>query len=335
VWAEHEACDDGNDIVHDDCTLDCAAAFCGDGFIHAGAEDCDDVNDLTGDGCAPGCVAESADIYMMISGPYQTGLLYRYAVDDDVWETIETGVWFDGVSGIVYREGIIYWVAGDSRLWSYDLDANTVELTDVTFPGTPTYELVAADGRIYAYNTWWSDGDGTDLHVIENGAITSTLHFASEAGFGATWDPVAHELYVNLGYSNWGDMTDQNLGFLVVDTTTDTVVRTFEVDLDGDGATGAYVGGAFYNRLLDGTLQRFDAFDGTHTDTGVAPASQWFSRAVANQATGKIYLSGIQTFSGHFEVYDTVDGSLTVLASPTVGDDDNYYAPMVLVYPEG
>ncbi|MEZ4426494.1 MAG: DUF4215 domain-containing protein [Nannocystaceae bacterium] len=51
-----EECDDANN-EQDDACVGCRAAFCGDGFIHAGVEECDDADDDPNDGCAA-CVAD-------------------------------------------------------------------------------------------------------------------------------------------------------------------------------------------------------------------------------------------------------------------------------------
>jgi cysteine-rich repeat protein len=50
-----EECDDGNDLDDDDC-IDCAQAFCGDGFVHAQDEACDDGDDDDADDCTSACL---------------------------------------------------------------------------------------------------------------------------------------------------------------------------------------------------------------------------------------------------------------------------------------
>ncbi|MBZ5714392.1 DUF4215 domain-containing protein [Nannocystis pusilla] len=58
VVEDGEECDDGNSSDTDDCPSTCKQAFCGDGFVRAGAEVCDDkINDNSYEGCAPGCSA--------------------------------------------------------------------------------------------------------------------------------------------------------------------------------------------------------------------------------------------------------------------------------------
>jgi cysteine-rich repeat protein len=52
-----EECDDGDGDDTDDCPSTCAAAKCGDGFVHAGLEACDDGNAIDADGCRNSCVA--------------------------------------------------------------------------------------------------------------------------------------------------------------------------------------------------------------------------------------------------------------------------------------
>ncbi len=53
--AAGEACDDGNLIPNDSCTLACEHAECGDGLLWAGVEECDDGNFDPDDGCANDC----------------------------------------------------------------------------------------------------------------------------------------------------------------------------------------------------------------------------------------------------------------------------------------
>jgi cysteine-rich repeat protein len=50
VVAPGEQCDDANNSSFDAC-VDCALAFCGDGFAQSGVEQCDDANNDTGDSC--------------------------------------------------------------------------------------------------------------------------------------------------------------------------------------------------------------------------------------------------------------------------------------------
>ncbi|HEU0037481.1 MAG TPA: DUF4215 domain-containing protein [Kofleriaceae bacterium] len=54
-----EACDDGNDVLGDGCSLCTRDAFCGDGTVQAD-EECDDGNTISGDGCSSTCLDEVA-----------------------------------------------------------------------------------------------------------------------------------------------------------------------------------------------------------------------------------------------------------------------------------
>ncbi|HVH99592.1 MAG TPA: DUF4215 domain-containing protein [Enhygromyxa sp.] len=54
-----EDCDDGNADDTDDCTTQCTAATCGDGFVWADNEECDDGNDEDNDGCSNDCTANA------------------------------------------------------------------------------------------------------------------------------------------------------------------------------------------------------------------------------------------------------------------------------------
>lgn len=57
-----EDCDDANSSNKDDCLNTCAAAACGDGFVHTKGtppfEECDDGNTAPGDGCSATCARE-------------------------------------------------------------------------------------------------------------------------------------------------------------------------------------------------------------------------------------------------------------------------------------
>ena len=54
---EGEACDDGNRVEDDGCSVVCLVEICGDRIAQAG-EECDDGNTLGGDGCGPECRVE-------------------------------------------------------------------------------------------------------------------------------------------------------------------------------------------------------------------------------------------------------------------------------------
>jgi cysteine-rich repeat protein len=327
VWEGHEACDDGNDVVTDDCPVDCTAAFCGDGFIHVGVEDCDDVNDETGDGCAPGCVAENAHIYMVPLRDEFGREIFRYSVDDDVWDAIVMD-WYPAPSFAIASDGEgLYWWAELGGMYRFELSDLTMEdigqpPLGTPWPGAPA-DIFYAEGLLYLIGDAPDDGTGTYIYVIEDGEW-SWFQVDAVASSGGGWNPSAHELYLGL-YAD--------VGFLVLDTITNTMARSFEIGFEGDWTTGAFVGGSYYSREFDGAIQRFDPEDGTRVDTGVVPTSPLAGRAVANLPTGKIYLSGFRDAVDHFEVYDTLDGTLTTLASPTFGFSYSQYAPMALLYP--
>jgi cysteine-rich repeat protein len=56
IWADEEACDDGDKSDDDACTHLCKVAACGDGILSAPKEQCDDGNDVDTDGCTSGCI---------------------------------------------------------------------------------------------------------------------------------------------------------------------------------------------------------------------------------------------------------------------------------------
>jgi hypothetical protein len=125
-----------------------------------------------------------------------------------------------------------------------------------------------------------------------------------------------------------------DLAFYVLDTTSDEVVRQFEVGLPAHRQFGVYLDGSFYTYVdWKGSLERIDAYDGTYEDTGVTPTST-FPGAAVNPATHEIYLSGADDQIDHFEVYDTLEGTLTTLASPPVGPSSSYTS-LLLMFPGG
>ncbi|MEZ4428898.1 MAG: DUF4215 domain-containing protein [Nannocystaceae bacterium] len=67
-----EECDDGNDDNDDACVAGCRDAFCGDGFVRAGAEECDDGDDDPHDGCDLDCVRDR--VVFVSSMSYSTDL---------------------------------------------------------------------------------------------------------------------------------------------------------------------------------------------------------------------------------------------------------------------
>ncbi|HEX2689053.1 MAG TPA: DUF4215 domain-containing protein [Kofleriaceae bacterium] len=61
VGAQYEQCDDGNQVNDDGCSNTCMFPHCGDGLIQAGnGEACDDGNGISGDGCDSSCQIEPA-----------------------------------------------------------------------------------------------------------------------------------------------------------------------------------------------------------------------------------------------------------------------------------
>jgi cysteine-rich repeat protein len=54
-----EECDDGNQILNDDCLPGCIRNICGDGIVNNAAEACDDGNNTSLDGCSSACSFEA------------------------------------------------------------------------------------------------------------------------------------------------------------------------------------------------------------------------------------------------------------------------------------
>ena len=67
-----EECDDANADATDDC-IDCAAAFCGDGFVQQGVESCDDQNSNNRDNCIACVTARCGDGFVCSDGACTSG----------------------------------------------------------------------------------------------------------------------------------------------------------------------------------------------------------------------------------------------------------------------
>ena len=330
VRAGDEECDDGNDDEHDDCLTSCVAASCGDGFIWVGMEDCDDANDVVGDGCASDCAAEDADVWVMVHS--DSGELYRYSTEEDAWETLLTGAFGgDEASSNLTTDGsALYWSGLNVSDYLYRFEPSTLTLETFASPPGVQYSdkrLEWLDGRLYLFDVdWWhaEPDEGTPVHVLDGGDWT-TFHLELEVDKTAV-DHLAGEIYATI---------PNDLGFFVIDPTSQDIDREFESGTVGHLDFATYLDGYLYGRDLfpdDAPVVRFDGADGSSEETEYTPLS-WLGRAAANPATHDIYFVGSREHIDEFEVYNAVSGTVTPLAAPPINDCCGRTPTLVVTFP--
>jgi len=143
------------------------------------------------------------------------------------------------------------------------------------------------------------------MFVYREGSWTS-FDLGGSGSCAGSWDQQNDELYIR-SYSQ--------LGFKVIDTTTDTVVRTIvdAIDVGENSRSGSYFNGNFYARTWEGSFQRLDAQSGAKQDTGATPLS-FHTATDTDFASGLIYVSGYEDFSTSFQVFNPSNNSLMTLA---------------------
>lgn len=306
VWEGMEQCDDGNTLDNDACPS-CQTGYCGDGFKWVGMEECDDGDDVDDDGCSNACIAASSYVFLTSSNG-DVGF-HRYAIIDDSWTTVtsppsttRSQITNDGVS--------VYSMGSDNTVYEYDpVDDSWTNL--MPGPGAET-------GSPIGLFQWFPDGfyylkDSTStMYVHRNGAWTS-FALTSAGSCAGTYDADQQELYVR---------TYSQLGFQVIDTTTDTVARTV-ADATGvseNSRSGSFVDGYFYSRIWDGPFQRFDGTTGTKTSMLGDPVSS-HTATDTDVSTGRIYVAGYGGQGSIFQVYDPVaDVMIDLAPSPNVSN---------------
>jgi cysteine-rich repeat protein len=307
LWDGMETCDDGNFLSTDACPASCAPSYCGDGFKWVGMEECDDGNDVADDGCDNMCIAAS-DYVFLTSANGDAGF-YRYSILDNMWATVasppattRTQITNDGVS--------VFLMGSNNTIYEYDpVGDSWGDL--MPGPGNPTSSPIG-------FFQWFPDGfyylkDGTATMYVYRDGQWSNFALGGNGSSAGTYDADTGELYIR---------TYSQLGFKVIDTGTDTVVRTI-VDAGSVGEnsrSGSFVGGYFYSRIWDGAFQRFDGIDGTKTSMLGDPTSS-HTGTDTDFATGRIYVSGYGGEATVFQAYDPVeDMMINLAASPNVSN---------------
>ena len=306
VWEGMEACDDGN-LSNNDACPSCEPAFCGDGFKWTGMEECDDGDMDDDDGCSNTCIS-SSDYIFLTSSNGAVGF-YRYSIIDDMWTTMQnppsttrSQITNDGVS--------VFLMGSNNTVYEYD-PVNDSWSDLMPGPGNGT-------GSPIGFFQWFPDGfyylrDGTStMYVYRNGQWGS-FSIVGSGSCAGTYDAVTQELYIR---------TYSQLGFRVIDTTTDTVVRTITdaTNVSENSRTGSYVDGHFYSRTWDSAFQRFEVINGTKTGMMSVPTSD-HTATDTDFATGMIYVAGYEGGGTVWQVYDPANDQLTTLApSPNVSN---------------
>ncbi|MCB9752049.1 MAG: DUF4215 domain-containing protein [Myxococcales bacterium] len=295
-----EQCDDGNADNTDECVDGCVPASCGDGFVQAGVEQCDDNNQMADDGCSDTCQYEERQIYLTSSNG-ATGF-YEYDINSDTWATkpnppsvTRTQITNDGT--------LVYLMGSNNVVYSYDPQSEQWANV-MAGPGGMTSSPIG-------YFQWFPDGfyylkDGTTAMYVYRNNAWSNFALGVAGSSAGTWDKENDELYIR----TWFQM-----GFQVIDTTTDTVVRTITdaTNVGENSRTGSYYDGNFYARTFTGTVQRLDAQNGTKTDTGAQPISD-HTASDTDFTTGYVYIHGYNNNGTVFQRFNPADDSIVTLA---------------------
>jgi cysteine-rich repeat protein len=301
VQAGVEQCDDGNADDADACLSTCAAASCGDGVVQAGVEQCDDGNAAPGDGCNATCQIEKVDnIYLM--SHYDAAGFYGYTISTNTWKTLAVPPAI--ALGTLTNDGkVVYMLGVDGIIHQYDPGAD--KWSPSPFPNPKINPGIRAFFKWTKQGFYYVEGAGNQMRHLKNGQWVMFNLGIQGADCGGSWDAAKNELYVR---------TDMEMGFRVIDTTSDTVVRTIsDPSLAIEySQMGSYSGGFFYVRTPKGTLKRFDAISGVKTDTGLKPATVDYNSTDTDVTTGEIYLSAYGGTT--FQRYRPSDNTLTTLA---------------------
>lgn len=297
-----EACDDGNELNDDGCVAECVLPTCGDGFVHAGEEACDDGNLVDGDGCSATCEFEPLGKIFLTSSNGTPGF-HGYDIGTDTWSTL-TSPPAVTQSQLTNDGQVVYMMGSNNTVYEYDIDTDA--WSDLMpGPGALTSQPIAYFQSVDESFYYLKDGQST-MYVYRDGAWTD-FALGTTGSSAGTWDQATGELYIR---------TYSQLGFQVIDTSDDSIVRTI-VNLTGVGEnsrTGSYWNGHFYARTFTGTIQRLDAIDGTTVDTLAQPVSS-HTGTDTDFSSGLIYISGYGGAATSFQVFDPSDDSISNLAN--------------------
>ena len=300
-----EECDDGNMVDTDACINTCKTAKCGDGKVQANVEQCDDGNMVDNDACSNTCKLPVGNAKVYLTSSNGDAGFYGYTIANNSWATLanppsvtRSQITNDGTS--------VYSLGSNNIIYKYN-PANNTWSVDPT-PGPNAQEASQPIG----FFKWTSQGfyylkDGsTNLRHYKNGAW-ALIALPSAASCAGSWDKAKNELYIR---------TYSQLGFRVINTTNDTIVRTITdaTNVGENSRTGSLSGAFFYDRTFTGTLQKLDAVSGVKTDTAKQPGSDHMG-SDTNVATGFIYLSGYGGQGTVFQNYNPANNTITTLAN--------------------
>jgi len=301
-----EECDDGNDVDSDECLLTCEVATCGDGVVQDGVEECDDGNNDDDDGCSAICEEELKSLgqVYLTSSNGSTGF-YRFSIADNAWSTLANPP-ATTHSQLTNDGALVYLLGSNNTIYQFDQSDDSWSVNPIPGPGnlsgSPIGFFKWTDAGFYYAN----DGQNT-LYHYKDGSWSSFAWGDGSASCAGSWDSEKSEVYIR---------TYGKLGFKVIDTSNDMIVRTI-TDNGGVGEnsrTGSYSGGFFYTREFNGSFKKFDGQSGDKTDTGQTPLSG-HTGSDTDPSTGSIYISGYPGQSTSFQRYDPSDNTITTLAN--------------------
>lgn len=307
-----ETCDDGaNNGPGQACNAMCAPNTCGDGD-KGPDEACDDGNLADGDGCSALCTVEPVALgkIFMTSANGEPGF-HGYTIASDTWMTLASPP--DVTCTQLTNDGVFVYLIGlDNTIYQYDIDGDAWSPSAIPGPGE---DLVVEPIGYFK----WTDQGFYYLHDYEQtlrrykDGMWHAIPLTSRGACAGSWVRSEHALYIR----TWNEM-----GFQVIDTMTDTIVRTIADDttITENSRFGSLSGGSFYTRTFTGTLQRLDAVTGVKTDTGLLPTAH-HNASDTDVTTGRVYIGGYEDLPSVFQVYDPENNQLTTLApSPPVAN---------------
>jgi cysteine-rich repeat protein len=262
--------------------------------VQAGVEQCDDGNLVNGDGCNATC---KLDKIYLAGAEGQTGF-YAYTILTNTWEKLAdppASMW----SQITNDGKVVFLIGKNNVIYEYTPAQNLWTASATPGPGNFVgigYFKWTSQG-FYA----WGAGNAA-LYHYKNNAWQKLNWMPTSISAAGSWDRTKNELYVR----SYGE-----LGFKVLDTTTDTIVRTIAdpTYVQEESLAGSLSGAYFYSRTFGGTLQRLNAMTGDKINTGAKPTCDNVGSDV-DVASGQIYLAPCNTF----QRFNPGNNTLTTLA---------------------
>lgn len=249
-------------------------------------------------------------------------------IDDDGDGTLEaseidhTAYVCNVSAGYVY---LANWAGFNSGFDEYDIAANTWRSAaplpspsrgQITTAGLGVV-MIGVDGNVYAYShatdSWTADGmapalssfsflralddnlyaceNSTQTMYVRHGGVWSTIALPQPCSVAGGVDAAAHEVYVK---------TNSSAGFTVIDTLTNTVVRSLadSTPIAENTSSAATLAGQFYTRSASGPIYKRDGTTGALTNTGTDPGGTYAGFAAEPQS-GIVYAKGATTFTAY------------------------------------